>query len=63
MIFFKSKTRKRVELELMKLYKQLAEVRVAKKNSRPFDTKTQFDFIMREHEIESKIELYKKLLK
>ena len=59
-MIFKSKTRRKVESELMKLYKEMAEINVEKRRSN--DTKAQVDLILRKHQIEHDIEILKKLI-
>jgi hypothetical protein len=60
MIFFKSRTRKKVEYELMKLYKEIAEINVEKRKVSDYDSN--MNLILRKWQIEHDIELYKKLL-
>jgi hypothetical protein len=59
-MIFKSKTRRKVEAELMKLYKEMAEINSLKRKSN--DTTAQVDLIIRKHQIEHDIELYRRLL-
>ena len=60
MIMFKSQTRRKVEAELMKLYKEMAEINTLKRKTN--DTKAQVDLILRKHQIEHDIEILKKLI-
>ena len=57
---FKSKTRRKVESELMKLYKEMAEINTLKRKTN--DAKTQVDLILRRHQIEHDIEILKRLI-
>ena len=59
-MMFKSKTRRKVESELMKLYKEMAEINSLKRKTN--DAKAQVDLIIRKHQIEHDIELYRRLL-
>jgi len=59
-MIFKSRTRRRVEAELMKLYKEMAEINTLKRKSN--DAKTQVDLILRKHQIEHDIEILKRLI-
>ena len=59
-MIFKSKTRRKVESELMKLYKEMAEINCAKRKAN--DAKVQVDLIIRKHQIEHDIEILKRLI-
>ncbi len=60
MILFKSRTRKKVESELMKLYKEMAEINMAKRKTNDYDAN--LNFILRKIQIEHDIEILRKLI-
>ena len=59
-MIFKSKTRRKVESELMKLYKEMAEINTLKRKTN--DADAQVNYFLRRHQIEHDIEILKKLL-
>lgn len=62
MILFKSKTRRKVEVEILKLKCQLKDVEREKQSAKATDTTSQVDLILRKIAIERDIELYEKVL-
>lgn len=62
MILFKSKLRRKIEIEILKLRMQRSEIEREKKLTKSNDTKKQVDLIIRCKSIDDKIELYRQLL-
>ena len=62
MNIFKSKTRRKVEIEILKLRLQLADARAEKAFMKYSDTTSHCEVINRCKSIERDIELYRKLL-
>ena len=61
-MIFKSRTRRKVEKELLNLKLQLKDIELEKQSAKANDTKTQVDLIIRKLEIEKQIKLYEKVL-
>jgi len=62
MNIFKSKTRRKVEAEILKLRIQLKDIEIEKQSAKANDTNKQVDLILRKIEIEKQIKLYEKVL-
>ena len=61
-MIFKSRTRRKVEIEILKLRLQLKDIELEKQSAKANDTKKQVDLILRKIETEDKIKLYEKVL-
>ena len=61
-MIFKSKTRRKIETEILKLRLQLKDIEIEKQSAKATDTNKQVDLILRKIEIEKQIKLYEKVL-
>ena len=62
MILFKSRTRRKVETEILKLRLQLKDIEREKQSAKATDTNKQVDLILRKIEIEKQIKLYERVI-
>jgi hypothetical protein len=61
-MIFRSRLRRKIEFEILKLKLQLAEIKQQKSLTKAHDTSKQVDLILREKNIERDISLYRKIL-